>query len=1051
MTRVTWTADGAQGVLAAPRPGLDPARILDARAEARPVMVVICVHNGGETVIRCVDSVLRWTRDARLVVIDDASTDRSLVTALDDLAATTRLEVVRHHENRGYTRTANHALHLDETSDVVLLNSDTEVGPLWLQRLLAVAGSRRGVATVSAVSDNAGAMAVPVPGTDNDWPQHLPWSEIARAAAGADLPWAVETPTGHGFCMLVTREAIRQLDGFDEEAFPRGYGEENDFSLRATELGMVNLLAPHVLVKHAKGTSFGAEREQLMTEGRRAVDERHPSYTDDVRAWSAGSGMRRVRDAHAALLARLNGAEQVLPARLYVLHSASGGTPATNLDLMTGLAHVQDAYLVEASVSGRLVLHQVHSEGLRTLGTWQAASPFVVTDTFRRDYAEVLTEWILRLGVETVHVRHLINQPLTALPEVCRRLGIPFVLSTHDFYMVCPSIQLLDQNLQFCGGRCTAGAGPCSMPTKFVAQAPDLKHSWIHEWRRRAGAVLENADAVVATTDNAAGILAATYPELAGAIDVIEHGRDIERWSASRPGARAPGPLRLLAIANWAAHKGPEYLRSMARELGESVEVHVMGQKSYLLQDVGVVHGPYQRETLPALVADIDPDLVALVSIWPETYSHTLTEAFALGVPVIATDIGAVAERVRRHGGGLLVPVDDPTAAADAVRRLMTDGSSLAELRASVPRSAVRSRAAMVEDYRALYDRATVPVPRVGVVMPGALGDHPTGTHVRLLRRTMSPAVASRVSVRQVFVDEVLRTGRCPVDVLVVQGGAVPDAAEEFLAVLRRLDVRLVVEVGDDLLSDPATDGRGDGARGRKLRLLVEAADQVVVSTEPAARLLRSSTGSPVGVVEDGLCPRLWSSHVPARGALRPRDETARLLYLGSGTHHADLALLRDVLPEVVRELGRPLRLEVVGGTTEGRAGDWFDEVAVPPGASSYPEFVRWLRSERARWQVAVAPLVDSPSNRVRSDLKLLEYAGLGVPVVASDVGPQHGAHGLARVVPNDPQSWVAVLADLLRDPRLAADAVSDARAVVDPSRMLPATDELWLDTVLGR
>ena len=55
------------------------------------------------------------------------------------------------------------------------------------------------------------------------------------------------------------------------------------------------------------------------------------------------------------------------------------------------------------------------------------------------------------------------------------------------------------------------------------------------------------------------------------------------------------------------------------------------------------------------------PHLVGLLSIWPETFSHTLTEAWAAGIPVLASGLGALGERVRAHGGGWVLDNLDPT------------------------------------------------------------------------------------------------------------------------------------------------------------------------------------------------------------------------------------------------------------------------------------------------------------------------------------------------------------------------------------------------------
>src|SRR5260370_25427748 len=70
------------------------------------------------------------------------------------------------------------------------------------------------------------------------------------------------------------------------------------------------------------------------------------------------------------------------------------------------------------------------------------------------------------------------------------------------------------------------------------------------------------------------------------------------------------------------------------------------------------VPGYYRGDTLPSLLARFGIGLVVLPSIWPETYSLVLSEAWIAGAAVAAFDLGAPAERIRRHGGGWLTPVE---------------------------------------------------------------------------------------------------------------------------------------------------------------------------------------------------------------------------------------------------------------------------------------------------------------------------------------------------------------------------------------------------------
>lgn len=76
----------------------------------------------------------------------------------------------------------------------------------------------------------------------------------------------------------------------------------------------------------------------------------------------------------------------------------------------------------------------------------------------------------------------------------------------------------------------------------------------------------------------------------------------------------------------------------------------------------------YKKEELPQLLEDNEIDIICILPIWPETFSYTVSEAWLNGIPIVATDIGAVGERIRKTGGGWLVK---PDASPDEVMQLL--------------------------------------------------------------------------------------------------------------------------------------------------------------------------------------------------------------------------------------------------------------------------------------------------------------------------------------------------------------------------------------------
>lgn len=219
--------------------------------------VVVPVHNALEDLDSCLASLDRTLPPgSRVLVADDASTDPKVTVLLQGWLARTRLSarVVRRERNLGFPANCNAAFAETGDDDVVLFNSDAVATTGWLQQLVRCAASDARIATITPWSNNAEICSFPTFCENNPAPEHP--EAVAEAAAQLAAPVYPELPTAVGFCMFVRRAALAQIGGFDAETFGRGYGEENDFCLRAAAMGWRNVLCDTAYVVHRGGASF---------------------------------------------------------------------------------------------------------------------------------------------------------------------------------------------------------------------------------------------------------------------------------------------------------------------------------------------------------------------------------------------------------------------------------------------------------------------------------------------------------------------------------------------------------------------------------------------------------------------------------------------------------------------------------------------------------------------------------------------------------------------------------------------------------------------------
>ena len=1044
--------------------------------------VIVPIHDAYDDVRRCLASLERntTTRNTEILLVDDASTDPRIASLLAEWRRLDGIRVLRNEANLGYTRTVNLGI-AESVGDVVLLNSDCEVTPRWLEHLVAAAYRDPKIATVTAISDNAGAFSVPRIGVANGRPAHLSGDEVGRLVTRASQRVAPTTPTGNGFCMYVKRAALVAVGLFDVEAFPRGYGEEGDLCMRARDAGWVNVVDDSTIVFHRRSASFGADKDELMRIGRQRLDARHPDYTRLIREFVKSEELVRVQETVGHAYAKsMSLARRPRPRVLYVHHRGTGGTPETTADLMGALADGYEPYLLTSDTRA-LELWRTEADGTELVERWVLPERIRPEQFTQPAYRAAVADILTRHAIDLVHIRVLLAHTFD-LPSVARALDIPVVLSFHDYFLVCPTFHLLDESNRFCGGVCTPGDGACRIPSDWVTGVPHLKHAWVKEWQQAVARLLADCDAFVTTSATARNIYLRTYPQLSDApFHLIEHGRDLE-FEPVEAVPNLGGPVRVVIPGAFDVHKGAPFIERLVELDGAGrLEFHFLGKVPEEFRHLGVMHGPYERRQFARKLSEIRPAFVGIFSIWAETYSHTLSEAWAAGVPVLVTDLGAPRERVEAHGGGWVLDHRDPAAAYGRIMGICDDPSEYRRVRREVSLRGVRPLRAMADDYDALYGsiflsrraikrhaEARPSVTRAALFVVGSsTGRYAPTAHVRMLQRLGHPLVRQEIVAEptdvQAFVDGATDK---PDVALVLRTAIPPDLIDRFLDAVRQRRIPLVVDLDDDLFDVAGrVDSYDYGAHQASLERLVRAADLLTVSTGPLGRAMEERAAR-VAVVPNLLDEFLWFGDAgAATGRVAPRpsaagvaralravtarrrrvsaERTCNLVYVGTRTHGDDLALLRPVIEQLRQRSDLDVTLFVVGGEERVPPGRrWYRSVQMPTTEShyAYPEFVPWLRSRSRDWTIAVAPLREASFNHNKSDLKYLEYAALGLPAVYSDLVPyrdsvRHDVTGI--LTENTTEAWSAAVLRLASDADLRERIAAEARAHVLRERCL--------------
>ena len=686
-------------------PALPDPELRNPGLDRHLATIIVPVFNAPAALERCLTALLRHTTArARLAVLDDASTDPAVLSVLQRLEGLANVIVRRNRQNEGFARTVDAGIKAVQ-GDVVILNADTEVGPRWLENLLTASWQAPRIGTVTALSNRAGAFSAPDINGTNALPDHLSAADVSRLVNQSALGLYPAVGTGNGFCMFIRRACYDAVGGFDLKAFAKGYGEENDFCVRAMHLGWQHVIDDRTYVLHEREASFGARAAALKQEARETL-KRHSEFDVIVESFTRRTDLNtvryQVRRAFSAAPAK------VRPRMLFVISTLSGGTPQTNRDLMETLRDRYEPYLLYCN-GHVLELWSADGDEQRLLERKvldRRIDPVLHTSDA---YDIAVRGWLAKYAIELVHIRHLAYHSL-GLPAVCASLALPTVYSFHDYYTLCPSVKLIDEAGQFCAGRCTHTPGPCASELWDQSEMPDIKNAYVERWRARFQAAIATCDALVTTAPSVAELIGRIMPAVAGRLKVIPHGRTFSRFGRATP--YVPGtPFRILVAGDLSRAKGSALVSELAHLLrDEGVEIHQLGgYDDGLDTSVVTAHGPYAREEFVTRAEAIGAHMALVAPLWAETYCHVLTESWAAGLPVLGRDLGAVGERIAEHGAGWLFDAADASLLADAVRFIRDTPEEMEQRRAEVHRwqeteGTDRTAQAMADDYAGLYE-----------------------------------------------------------------------------------------------------------------------------------------------------------------------------------------------------------------------------------------------------------------------------------------------------------------------------------------------------------
>ena len=609
------------------------------------VDVIVPVYNGLEYFDALFSGIEKTKVPYRLIIVNDKSPDPEVGKYLEKYAAEHDNVVLLNNEtNMGFLPSVNRALKMAE-NHVALVNTDVEVPEEWLERLMLPIFAKEKIATTTPFTTCGTICSFPDFCRDNKLFEGMPLWEIDDEFRMI-RPQYPSMPTGVGFCMGMNLKAIREVGLLDEENFGKGYGEENDWCQRAIAAGYENVHVDNLFVYHKHGGSFPSEEKQrLLKEHSDALLRKHPDYNKDTADYCRRDPLRPVR---LYVEMKLLNKKLDVPTIVAFDHDLGGGATA---------------YLVEKR---RLALR----EGYRfvTIRYNIVSNRFYFTyqykqyemDFFANDLETALGEM---MRVNEIWINELVTyqnlyETLERILRLKREQGAKILMLLHDFFVLCPAVNLIDAEGKYCG------VPSCEVCDKCV---PDNRSNACTEygsgtlWRTKFREFLLNCDEIRAFSDDTAKLFKRAYPDVYN-LHVIPHAPHY--LPAVKKNRKTTETFNIGLIGVLCYKKGLEVVKALVKYIEENdlnIRLRLIGTSDEEIESpVFSQTGRYTREEIPRLTLEQDIDMFLIPSVWPETFSYTTSEIISMGFPVAVLPVGAPVERVKRYAKGLVLKDEQP-------------------------------------------------------------------------------------------------------------------------------------------------------------------------------------------------------------------------------------------------------------------------------------------------------------------------------------------------------------------------------------------------------
>lgn len=640
-------------------------------------VVIIPVYKGKEETIACVQSVLAsLSSGVILQFVNDCSPDLDLVEWLEEQVDNETVFLIHHIENMGFPCAVNTGMQAWPGYDVILLNSDTLVPKGWIDCLIKAAYCSEDIGTVTPFSNDASIFSYPYHDKENPVPTLTSVQNFMQYLQKIHKNKVIDVPTGHGFCLFIRHDCLSQIGLFREELFAQGYGEENDFCMRAQHLGWRHVLAADVFVGHKGGVSFQNSKNSLLKRNLAILNRLYPDYDEMVMDYIDEDFLRSVRykiDLYRLQTLEKKYEKQRKPLQygVFITHTYGGGVERAvqeraNELRLRGII----PFFIRPTLLGDACRCEIqfNSPSATRVDIEDLYPNFVFS--LPSEYDELLL-FLKNRKIDSFEVHHFAGHHVV-IHHLLQDLGIEYDMYLHDYMSFCPRISLINTDDVYCQEPSKLSTCQKCIGKECFDEEKPIK---IKEWIARSTQELQVAKSIIVPSEDTANRISRHFPTIKGIkIHHLENDRadlSLEQLAYFSQGIisnqdehlmESHYRFRICIIGAIGIEKGFNILQELVKDSNDRdlpLEFVLVGRTvdDRLFFDIDriFITGTYQEEEAIALVKKQQADIAFFPAIWPETWCYALSIAWRSGLETVVFDLGAPAQRVKNTQRGLIL------------------------------------------------------------------------------------------------------------------------------------------------------------------------------------------------------------------------------------------------------------------------------------------------------------------------------------------------------------------------------------------------------------